>query len=880
MRESRRGEADDLASSSSDSSLHDALEMPLEMLEGIERIRFQVYESLADAPQDDAQRSIPSSSEASADESEGEKSCKNDFLRAIMMSSSGSLSMQQLVGKLSQALPAAARVYGSASTPKLFCDDIENRDEIIAKRREWFAISGELEVLQGLAAFSLATLHDGGIDYLFQMLSSAVCNKLRELTTDRHLAMTARVLSIVRNAFRGSGRQSKLQDAFPTSHTARGSAGVSTQDFTTHSRSPYFRVWSTKREARRAILMDAIALNRASGAHTEIAELGAFKVLVVVENAAGTEGPSNSSGEERTTEVADESTNHSPLAGSPFLLDWICASEGLAECSCVAAASTREMVETLESALAIAKQQNAERPVLVVLHAGAESTLAAAIPSIKEKCSKFSAELCVDGPPLVMLAQCGRRANPTSCFSCADAMLLDPGEWMGFPNCACVSMQTVDPRRSSSVQARQFRARDQASGFGPALALWWVLSRIGVPNIVKFVDQATTLAECLVSQLAMLNGLSTEYDGIACVVRISYAASRVKELSCEGMAHPQISRVNKALYEETRAECKALHVSLREHRGRCSLQFSPTRILRSRWLWLPEVSAVSRFVWSLGDAVSRYESCVSAYVACTRRLASHPDITVVENEEDYPPLSKRLACFCLAPGELEGDWQATREGLSEVKDLTLKVLAHLGDAVETLLRDDHKFRHNYKLLASKSQVRNGKRQPYPDSNAVRHCEGNVAGWEDVEINLPVCLPFSVCIKAGHLTSGSPRVLLEPKGPLSSDTAVLLGEVAANIVRLAVSVTTTQWRGEPSDADNSSVSSNSEGTSNSVSSNATSDNGAGQDLMSQTQADQEDTTLARRGGWGSAARSVWGKIAGWGRQGDSDDAVRRDGWTRR
>lgn len=561
-----------------------------------------------------------------------------------------------LIARLSTALTTAARTYGSASIANAHRLGGDDADEGRAFSQ---AISNELELIHGLGAHIIAAVDRRAVD----SFHDAVCLDLISKTS----------LLFATPAPRWSARASSMR-----------------------SSTPEVRVWASLRDARSSVLSDAVS---AATDGEEESTGTPYAVFVVVD--ASIEAGVDAGALLRTQQRGREEMQ--------VLAEWAAVCDGLADCRALAAASAAHAVRALS---ADPLRRARARPVLVVLHASAESFVSDGAAALRVACENAGARLCVEGGALVALAQKEPPGAAAACLRSAHALVMDPGAWLGFAGCAALTMQTErvvegDTQRvGAKVYLPERHDSDARRAIAPALALWWVLARLGCERVQGVVEGACRAADALVQRVRAVDGLDAVIGGCGSAVRVSFApeaaaatAAAAAPGALAACARARVGRVNRVLYAEAKRSCDPVLVALEGRAGDTWLSYAPASVVRARGLWAPTKEAVDQAADALEMVAHRVRVCESARGAFNRAARQNGDIEAAVFGDEFVGDVMCFASFRVVPHTFDAEWTRDSARAEKVERWTCEVYNALERCFDELVKGDRKFKRKVETVA-------------------------------------------------------------------------------------------------------------------------------------------------------------------------------------
>lgn len=454
-----------------------------------------------------------------------------------------------------------------------------------------------------------------------------------------------------------------------------------------HQRNPTLTVWSAAHEARSVIidyLNDLPPLRRSS-------RLINLPVVVLITD---TYPLSESLG--ANYYVPSKSTHNSNVhtdTNDPIITSWNSICKPRTQFYVVVPQSTQKLCSAVEAILEPSSHERSTCPALVVLYLSCDSFITSNLSALRAVCDSQHAHLCVDGPGTALLAQPNTPLDPQNCLQLSDIIIVDPSSWFGFDDCAVVVFQNdqsfVPTSRRHHISVRTSfptiePSQPQLDKFPqaliPFLKLWTVLSRVGSHTMRHMVDHATTLAESFVHLLHESKNLQATYEGVACVVRISYTLPRDDRLMAPHRARSMLSTINDAIFATLEQQATALGILRGEGEHGSFLHFSPARLLSWGSSTVPNVQDVRSFIYSLQDAADRYETCRVGSPVFSSHISKSPYVLSVDSQERSDDLILSHGCFRIVPVELQRSWRHTNDQLQKVEFLTSALAAELSNA--------------------------------------------------------------------------------------------------------------------------------------------------------------------------------------------------------
>lgn len=489
----------------------------------------------------------------------------------------------------------------------------------------------------------------------------------------------------------------------------------------------------------------------------------------------------------------------------PFISSWASLCQDKAQMYTIVAQSSKQLISTVEAILeptlpnhglhsSIHNGTGARTPVLVVLSVSYDSFVTSNLNVLRKTCDDYSAYLCAEGPGLAMLAQANTPSDPHDCLKHSDLLIIDPASWFGFKDCAVVSYQ----RNLQSVAVHfpyltppQVSLDQLYDTVLPTIKLWTIISKIGVQTIRDMVDQVTTLAETFVHLLESSYNLDVKYEGVACVVRVSYMLSRDERLIQRDQCRQIISNVNNAIFTGLEEDPIPVNVLPGENTHGTFFHFSPTRLLARCPTAIPDTQTIREFVLSLQSAADRYETCRVGAPAFAGRASKCINLQMIKKDEvlkDEHVLT--FGCFRIVLACMRETWRNSEQQTAEVQRLTSALATELSDGPKL----DYSHYHS----------------------------GDFGLDEEVwKLNQPEDeLPFAFFVHSEMGERVADFISVEPRAPVSPMEAVRQAQCAAELVVNSVQRVVGRWneaypRNNPIDLPISNTSGNGRPDANSL-----------------------------------------------------------------
>ena len=516
-------------------------------------------------------------------------------------------------------------------------------------------------------------------------------------------------------------------------------------------------------------------------------------VILIAESATGLRDDSQdigSSGDRNDVLQRNNAWNR-----SNFLESWKNACFGVAEVLTILADNSAKARESFESLIDGVSNDPSMFPLLVVLYASCESALSSDVQGLQKICSRNNIRLAVEGPGLALIGQSHRPSEPEACVRNADVMIIDPGYWFGIKMCAIVSWhnqssenygnpETETDSKSSRKDLWYRTEKDESHGLGtaPVINLWTVLSQIGLEGIREKIDKVTVLAETFVHILNPSPNLSISYDGVCCIVRISYALSREDRILSKEASQKLISGVNDVLFSSLEEEAMAVGVYRYTAERNTFLQFSPAQLLSCGTFWIPEASSVKSFSQLLQKTAYKYEICRAGASTFQARAARLRDLELVYNDSSKPDCALSFGGVRVVPHEIRKFWKKSPEKIATVSKLTAALAEELSTSWADLVRNKKS------LQEALNQAITGD-----SSKAQKGLQGLISITKKKNELFEVELPFCIFLNTEMQNDIPDYVSVEPKLQCSATEAVHQAQLAGELLVAAAEVVTQSWR---------------------------------------------------------------------------------------
>lgn len=495
--------------------------------------------------------------------------------------------------------------------------------------------------------------------------------------------------------------------------------------------------------------------------------------------------------------------NSHPFELDPFLSSWNAICESTTQVFTIVPQSAKKLCSIVDAILEPSAHLRSLSPALVVLHISCDSFITSNLSALRSVCDAHCAHLCVEGLGLSLLAQANTPSDPRDCLELADFLLIDPAAWFGFDECAVVSLQRfqpsqfgpnpVTPLSSSWFNNIDPQSEDIPQVLIPYVKLWTVMSRIGSHTMREMIECVTTIGESFVHLLESSSDLETKYEGVACVVRISYSLLREDRLMARGRTQQIVSKVNDAIFTSMEEQAARISVLRGESEEGVFIYFSPARLLSWGTNSMPTVTNIRDFVSTLEDAAHRYEACRAGSDAFESRVAKCPNLQLVDNHERSVDLVLSFGCFRVVPVEIRGTWRNSLKDVNTVTSLTTCLATELANTPDLALTSAHlgmRLSRNTSLPRAWSDLLVRNASP---SNADEKIEGN-------RPNLPCgknrnVLPFAFYLHTEMAALIPDFLSVEPRTASAPVDAVHQAYLAAEIIINAVNATMTKWSGD-------------------------------------------------------------------------------------
>lgn len=649
------------------------------------------------------------------------------------------------------------------------------------KRKQWLQVERELHSAQGLASWSVRSTPLEDQIRMLGYLREAIIEGVSYLIEG---TFPPDIRSSDSNPFKlkipANVEKNSLVRSFGAA--SRTNANVSTQKY---------YMWSSLHVARCAIVQDAIDVHCQSIASRG---LSTSRPLVILVLEPSVEASTN-------IEVSSEIDVSSASRNNFFLSEWARACCGAAEIITIVTESSEKMTKAINDILNMASSEGLLSPVLVCLHATGDSVNTSEISLIRNICDTFRALLCVEGSALAMIAQPDRPSGPDQAVNEANILLIDPGSWFGFKMCAVLTRHDVRCRLSEGYQEPSasfvtFSDNDDKQGLstGPILNLWTVLCRVGLEDIRSRIDEVTALAEDFVHMFENSCNVQAIYDGVGCVIQMSYALSRDDRLMTKKKALESKSAVNNVVFEELMDESRALTVFKIVADNLICLQFAPVRLLSSGTFWVPPREDIVNYANKMQEAVDKYECCLAGSVSFAGRVAKCKDLNPVTSSEGGRGLALCFGAIRVVPHELCTSWRETSSSIDVVGDLTHCLVRELQDSLGDIISRSFLVQQEVEKVGIPLELVDNRKMCSSKTPLCSTVKDQDVIYEREEVNEQVFgLPFLVYFNT-NLKNGIPDFLsVEPKQSCRPVEAVRQAALAAELLISAVESITSQWR---------------------------------------------------------------------------------------
>lgn len=547
-----------------------------------------------------------------------------------------------------------------------------------------------------------------------------------------------------------------------------------------HRPTPILTVWPAAHEARSVIIDNLIHL----ASRRRSSRTATLPVVVLITDTY----PLSESGHATSCDASESLHKTEPNADTndPFITSWHSICKPRTQLFVVVPQSAQKLCSAVDAILEPSSHERSSCPALIILYLSCDSFITSDLLALRAVCDSHHAHLCVDGPGTALLAQPNTPSDPQNCLHLSDLIIVDPSSWFGFDDCAVVLFQ--NDQSSIPISRHQISVRTPFPAINaleppfdkfpqiliPFLKLWTVLSRVGSHTMRHMVDHATTLAESFVHLLRSSTNLHASYEGVACVVRISYTLPRDDRLMAPHRARNLLSTINDAIFARLGQQASALGILRGEGEHGSFIHFSPARLLSWGSTTVPTLHDVRSFVHLLQDAADRYETCRVGSPIFSSHIAKSPHLLSVDNQERSDDLILSHGCFRIVPVELQRTWRHVGEELQKVEFLTSALAAELSNATALNVVSD--FSPNTK--------RNG-------SDQMVGCWAKVQqdiGKDSTTLNLP----FAFFLHS-EMPMGIPEFIsVEPRVACPPVEAVHQAQFAAKLVVNAAQTVMSKW----------------------------------------------------------------------------------------
>lgn len=470
---------------------------------------------------------------------------------------------------------------------------------------------------------------------------------------------------------------------------------------------PTMRVWCSLQDARRAIICHALAARYGPIANVPIgaAMAGAPLVLVIRESqimATSVQGPFV----EGT--VAGSKSVSVDFNGSDASEVWHGACLGMAVLCILDIDLTGDVAAAVDAQLAREHAQSNLAPILVVIQANHDSTITAQSLALRKVCDRHGARMHLEGSTVMAVAGIDESLDAVATFQSYDTVLLEPAAWFGVGSCAVTtfhqtnanSMENQNRASTSTTPDKENMVSSSAPSLGPLFGLWTFLKRLGLYHARSIVSEATRISQILATEIGKIPNLTTESCGLGSTVRITYVMSRADRLTRKYKAREEISRVNKALWQEVDAEFSSLQVRLAVDSDHTWLVFSASRLVQGSPFSIPGEVSILELVKKLSETASKYEmSCIGSS-PYTSRVCRLSDYQVVSEEEAGVSCVLSYGAFRIVPEEFDSSWHEDEAKFVVVHGLTSRLASTLATRSDEYNNNDSFNPHSRRFDSS------------------------------------------------------------------------------------------------------------------------------------------------------------------------------------
>eukprot|EP00170_Pyropia_yezoensis_P007615 contig_31297_g7638 len=516
-------------------------------------------------------------------------------------------------------------------------------------------------------------------------------------------------------------------------------------------------------------------------------------------------------------------------------------------------------------------------PVLIVLRAPTDSTLTAAVAGLAEVAAHHRSRLHVEGPALALLMQPEPPVDAVAVRAAASSFALQPAAWLGVAAAAVASVHAtglaqegggnadeavfgtvsragVTDSASAAIAMAVVDAEadaDAVARLAPVLALWLMLTRLGVAQVRGLVHDAGARAAQLLAVLGGRSNLSARSVGAGGNVLISYELSRVDRMMRRYKAREHVSRINTALLTELNAAVgtatrppggappgsslapvngsstllaaaadadalSTLHLERVEKGGQAYIVFTPVRLLTHGRLYVPSAATPGRVGACLASAALKYEAASVGAAPFATATGCCPDICLLGEADPGAAVTVlSLGAFRVVPAEMADGWAGRPGDRRTVESLNAAMTSELGLAVLSVRRQEYRRQAaGGAAAAARSPAASGTvagvagsipgvaslpRNP-PDGGPVvdgvdsgdDEDENDLADGEDLEAHLLEEVPFD-CFLHTDLSGVATFLSMETAGDQKPVGALRTAEFAAAVAVRAVNKVVRRWR---------------------------------------------------------------------------------------
>lgn len=452
---------------------------------------------------------------------------------------------------------------------------------------------------------------------------------------------------------------------------------------------PTLLVWASSQDARRAIIHHALAARYGSLKQVPIgaAMAGAPLVLVVREKKRVECSLQELYGKEYVDDSQSEGTDGHETGACGA---WRAACLGMAIIYMLEVDLLADIAVAVDAKLSREHAESNLAPVLVVIQTDHESTITAQSLALRKVCDRHGARMHLEGPSLMAVASIDESLDAVVTFQSYNTMLLEPAAWFGVGSCAVTTFHQADSGLvvtqtddlMQTVVAGETAGSFRKSSTGPLFGLWTLLKRLGLYQARSIVSGAIRMSLTLASELRKVPNISCDSCGLGSTIKITYVMSRSERLIRKYKAREEVSRVNKALFQEVVEEFSPLQIRLAAENEQAWLVFSASRLVESMPFNIPGEASVFDFAKRLSETATKYEmSCIGSS-PYTSRVCRLSDYQVVTEEEVGVSCVLSYGAFRIVPEEFDSSWQEDEAKFAVVHGLTSRLAETLAERTD------------------------------------------------------------------------------------------------------------------------------------------------------------------------------------------------------